>query len=399
LSTPPTRTPPDNARNPPPTEKSPADNCLPPQRRPHIGLACADSRMISTSTDGVRAGGKKGESFAAGSQSSCPRDWFGINTTQEDPMITDRFRTGPVIALLVALTAGCDGISFNSGQADPDGADAAGSPVESSGAVPVDTDEHDTAPVADAFVETHTLTPHPDGCIAPARDEYMARFGVAATDTDLDDENVLAAKEHTILFIFDKSGSMQDEWNDDAAKWDVARDAMTAAVAPFTGYVTAGALFFPMPPASEEDFTAVASIDSGLQIDYADGEDFMDTWNRSMDRYAAGGSTPLMDAMHQADAAIDHACLADILTRPFKVVLITDGMPDWYDRDQSLALVKKWFDAGIETRVVGLPGSTSAAGLLADIAAVGSGGEAAEIMLDEEAEPVELTDEMLILCE
>jgi Mg-chelatase subunit ChlD len=255
-----------------------------------------------------------------------------------------------------------------------------------------------------------------EGCVAPDRKDYMARFGVTRDDDDLSDPNVVEAKQHTILFIFDKSGSMANGWNTDGGtKWEIAREAMLHAVAPFGAYVTAGALFFPLEGGGEvmaEGTLDVAMIDSGNQIEFSAAADFLKKWEGNMADYAAGGSTPLMDALEMADDAIECACGSGLLTRPFKVVLITDGMPDYWDAQRGLSLIKRWYDMGIETTVIGMPGSGDASNLLADIADVGSGGtidlssgtvtgdgDAVEIIYDSGSSSTELEHDLLIAVE
>jgi Mg-chelatase subunit ChlD len=255
-----------------------------------------------------------------------------------------------------------------------------------------------------------------DGCMAPDREDYMAQFGVTRDDDDLSDSNVVEAKRHTILFVFDKSGSMAKGWNTDGGtKWEIAREAMLDAVAPFGAYVTAGALFFPLE--GNEEVTAsgaldVAMIDSGIQIEFSAAADFLKKWESNMGDYAAGGSTPLMDALEMAEDAIECACGSGLMTRPFKVVLITDGMPDYWDSQRGLSLIKHWHDMGIETTVIGMPGSGDASNLLADIADVGSGGtidlstgtvtgdgDAVEIIYDSGSSSTELEHDLVMAVE
>jgi Mg-chelatase subunit ChlD len=268
----------------------------------------------------------------------------------------------------------------------------------------------------DSFSAQPACTRVMDGCTAPDRDDYMARFGVTRNDDDLSDLNVVEAKQHTILFVFDKSGSMDHGWNaDGGTKWEIAREAMLDAVAPFGAYVTAGALFFPLDGNTDTIASGaldVAMIDSGAQIDFSMAADFMNKWERNMANYAAGGSTPLMDALEMADDAIACACGGGLLTRPFKVVLITDGMPDYWDSQRGLSLIKRWYDMGIETTVIGMPGSGDASNLLADIADVGSGGtvdlstgavtgdgDAVEVIYDSGSSSGELEDDLRMAVE
>ena len=269
--------------------------------------------------------------------------------------------------------------------------------------------ETTAAPTAVAEIDAATVSENTDGCVAPSREEYMARFGVTPDDKDLSDPNVVTAKAHTILFIFDKSGSMASEWNDDdGSKWEIARDTMIAAVSPYQQYLSAGAIFFSLADGSND----VAQIDSGKQIDYASATDFLDTWDDNMGMYAADGGTPLMDALETADDAIDLACAEGLLNYPFKVTLITDGMPGYWDSQRGLELIRTWYEHGIPTNVVGMPGSDEATQILSDIAAVGSGGElevdgtvdestatTEEIVYTQQSTVTDFETDMMILCE
>lgn len=183
---------------------------------------------------------------------------------------------------------------------------------------------------------------------------------------------------------------------------------MIAAVSPFQEYLSAGAVFFSLA----DDESNVAKIDSGLQINYADGASFLDVWDDNMGMYGASGGTPLMEALETANDAIDVACGAGLLDRPFKVMLITDGMPSYWDSNRGLELIKDWYDRGISTSVVGMPGSAEASKILSDIAAVGSGGEleedgsvddstatAEEIVYTQDSTTQQFTEDMLIACE
>ncbi|MBN2340398.1 MAG: VWA domain-containing protein [Deltaproteobacteria bacterium] len=273
-----------------------------------------------------------------------------------------------LLCISSAVSVACADVDDASMYASPDDADrtTAGIGTDTD---PVITTQDTTGEIVETPVEWQAVG---DECIVPDRDEFMANYGVTMDDDDLSDPNVVAAKRHTILFIFDKSGSMQSAWNEDGgSKWDIAKDAMIASVEPFQTYLSAGALFFPLYYGGVE----VAPIDSGLQINYSIGSAFMSTWEQNMEIYAADGGTPLMVALEAANDAIAYACDLNLMTQPFKVVLLTDGMPDYWDAQRGLTLIKSWYDMGIPTTVMGMPGSQSAAQLLADIADVGSGGE------------------------
>ncbi|HET9954590.1 MAG TPA: hypothetical protein VFQ61_08800, partial [Polyangiaceae bacterium] len=52
----------------------------------------------------------------------------------------------------------------------------------------------------------------------------------------------------TVLFVFDQSSSMNEDWNG-TPKWSVANAALVAAFAPLQGKLSAGAVLFPTPSA------------------------------------------------------------------------------------------------------------------------------------------------------
>jgi hypothetical protein len=218
-------------------------------------------------------------------------------------------------------------------------------------------------------------------CVAPDREEYMEAHA------DPDDED--AGKDHTILFVFDKSGSMSGSWEDET-KWAVAAAAMIDSVSLFQHYLSAGALFFP----TDYD-CGVLPIEESPQIDFTDGSSYLGQWESSMSVLGPNGATPMNTAFEQADQAIRDACEDGILDKPFKVVVLGDGEPNCtYDWEYLLAYPYHWWQHGIETLVVGLPGSESAAELLGMIAY--AGGTESEFTPDD---PGDFEDEMDAICE
>lgn len=259
---------------------------------------------------------------------------------------------------------------------------------------------------------------YPSGlhCMAPDRDEYKAAHGIAPEGEE--DETFFAADsfaidmdapletdsmssydgmEHTILFVFDKSGSMDGSWGQ-RTKWAVARDAMIGSVSLFEHYLSAGAIFFPT------DFDCeVAPIASTSQIGIQDGGGFLTEWEELMYQYQASGATPLERALEQAHMAITLACWGGILERPFKVVLLTDGEPncEWDNDFNSMTRYPRvWLRHGIETHVIGLPGSEPAESLLWAIAEAGG----TELFIapqtdDPDDSTEDFEDEMDVVCE
>jgi len=219
-------------------------------------------------------------------------------------------------------------------------------------------------------------------CIAPDRDAYKAEHGM----------------EHTVLFVFDKSGSMATDW-DHRDRWTVARDAVVSSVTKYQSYLSAGAIFFPT-----DYYCEVEPMTSAAQMGYHDGGSFLDRWWELTDEHFPAGQTPLNLALERADEAIDLACDHGILERPFKVVLMTDGEPNCdFERGALLGYPKRWREQGIETQVIGLPGSEEAAELLEELA--DAGGEEPLLLeaTDDEEQTVQevedFEDEVDIACE
>lgn len=254
------------------------------------------------------------------------------------------------------------------------------------------------------------LEPVPLRCNAPDREEYKAQHladdGEQQPDGESPDASVDSltlgdeGMEHTVLVVFDKSGSMSSPW-DGRNKWQAASDTMIAAVTPFQSYLSVGAIFFPT-----DGDCGVDGIQSGRQIDFRGGADFLAEWETSMRRYAPDGGTPMSVALLQADRAIARACEMGVLERPFKVVLLTDGEPNC-DGDMELltSLPAKWKQHGIKTHVVGLPGSEAATALLEAMAeAGGTDTYLAEKGVGDDAyyapgDPAELTGHMTMVLE
>jgi Mg-chelatase subunit ChlD len=92
------------------------------------------------------------------------------------------------------------------------------------------------------------------------------------------------------------------------------------------------------------------------------------------------GSTPLERAFDYADLAIERGCGLGLLDDRFRVVLITDGEPTCTDDTAKVvALAGEWNRLGVETWVMGLPGSAGATELL-DAIALAGGTEKAQML-------------------
>jgi hypothetical protein len=176
----------------------------------------------------------------------------------------------------------------------------------------------------------------------------------------------LGSGDLTLLVIFDRSGSMGDGW-DLRNKWQAASDSMIAGMAPYLANLTIGAVLFPTAECN------VAPLSDPSQIDFMPGASFVSQWVESACDHQPLGSTPMGAAFTVADQSMAHAKELGLLDDRFRVVLVTDGEPNC-DTDPA-ALVshaKTWHDElGVETWVIGLPGSEQAAALLDSIALAG----------------------------
>jgi len=194
------------------------------------------------------------------------------------------------------------------------------------------------------------------------------------SDAGRGDGNVdlnLGAGDLTLLVVFDKSGSMSSGW-DERSKWQVANEAFMKAIDPVIDNLTIGTIFFPQP-----DGCNVAPLDNPLQMNYAPGRAFMSNWRETEASRSPNGSTPLELAFDYADLAIERGCGLGLLNDRFRVVLITDGEPTCSDDTAKVvALAGEWNRLGVETWVMGLPGSAGATELLDAIAHAGGTGKA-----------------------
>jgi len=167
----------------------------------------------------------------------------------------------------------------------------------------------------------------------------------------------------TVLMIVDRSGSMAQDW-EGTPKWQIARDAVSHAIVGVEDQLTAAALLFPIP-----ESCTVEPLNHPSQIDFQQGGDFLEAWQANGQVSSPGGSTPLGEAFRQADAAIEQARQEGRLEGRFRVVLVSDGAPSCYSSEQEVVdRANSWREAGIDVRVMGLPGSSEAAALLNRIA-------------------------------
>jgi hypothetical protein len=151
----------------------------------------------------------------------------------------------------------------------------------------------------------------------------------------------------------------------------VANDSLMSALEPVLDLVTIGTIFFPQSNGCD-----VAALDSGLQINFMAGREFRSLWKETATSRGPDGMTPLALALQIADMAIEKGCRLGLLERRFRVVIVTDGEPNCgVDVTRLPDLPAEWRRLGIETRVMGLPGSQGALDLMDQIAAAGGSGK------------------------
>lgn len=110
------------------------------------------------------------------------------------------------------------------------------------------------------------------------------------------------------------------------------------------------------------------------------GRRFESYWQETAGSRYPEGSTPLELSFRVADQALERACRLGLLDDRFRVVLISDGEPTCGDDTNAVvALAAEWNRLGVETWVMGLPGSEGELALLDSIAAAG-GTEKAQLL-------------------
>lgn len=175
----------------------------------------------------------------------------------------------------------------------------------------------------------------------------------------------------TVLLVFDKSGSMDNHWGA-KSRWQAGSDAVLLGLDGILDVVTMGALFFPFDTEIDAPGCGVPHIEVDPQIDFTSGQGFKEQWIGGACAAQPDGSTPLQRALEVADQAIESAEQRELIKDRMRVILVTDGEPTCQDNlDDIVAFPTKWSEAGIETHVIGLPGSQSATTLLDSIAQAG----------------------------
>jgi hypothetical protein len=207
----------------------------------------------------------------------------------------------------------------------------------------------------------------------------------------LEAEVEVIEKPGNVLLVFDTSGSMGDAWNG-RPRWQNAGDAVRNALMPLAARLTVGTVFFPRnDPNSCVDPTGIACvfvpglgcgvtpITSADQINFMPGPMFLTAFAGGGTGLPApyapvlAGLTPLKEGLDQARNALAGATLSGITS----VVVITDGDPNCaWDAAGARQIVTDWHAKGINTHVIGLPGTTGAGdAVLRELAVAGGTGE------------------------
>jgi Mg-chelatase subunit ChlD len=135
------------------------------------------------------------------------------------------------------------------------------------------------------------------GCSIEVKDETEATISDAGVI-----EVVGETKETTMLFIFDKSGSMGSYWGN-LSRWQAASNALVeaieAAYSILGDKLRVGAILFPMPGNCE-----VVGLDDNRQLGFMPADQFIDTWQEAISSNGPTGSTPLEKALQVANQAL-----------------------------------------------------------------------------------------------
>lgn len=175
----------------------------------------------------------------------------------------------------------------------------------------------------------------------------------------------------TVLLVFDKSGSMASYWGG-KTRWQAGSDAVLLGLDGILDQITLGGLFFPFDEEAAVPGCGVPPITMRPQIDFTTGRGFKESWIAGACAAQPDGSTPLEHALEVADEAIASAQERGLVKERMRVLLVTDGEPTCEDDLEAIvAFPAQWLEKGIETLVIGLPGSEPAHDLLDAIAQAG----------------------------
>jgi Mg-chelatase subunit ChlD len=206
-------------------------------------------------------------------------------------------------------------------------------------------------------------------------------------------------KPGIVLVVFDRSGSMQADWNGQP-KYQAAGNALVAALTPLQDYLTVGGIFFPSPgletrpppnacptgcdPRNLDHWRVdgaacclniaegctVNGIEQPDQINFSPAVGFSANISRHwlIDDPMAVNGTPLETGIDRAAQAISSRTFSD----PLLVLVLTDSPPNCgTSKGHVVDQVTAFHNAGIPTYVVGLPGAEPALRTLDAIAKAG----------------------------
>jgi hypothetical protein len=192
-----------------------------------------------------------------------------------------------------------------------------------------------------------------------------------------------------VLVIFDRSGSMDADWNG-TPKYQAAGNAIIAALTPLKDLLTIGGVFFPSidpngcacnvadpthwipgPQAcclnSVANSCFVTDISQPDQIKFGPASAYITALPMQW-RIGMANGTPLQIGVQRGAEAL----MSTTLDGPVAVIVMTDGEPNCNtDVNAVTQQVQAWKDKGIPTHVIGLPGAQGAANTLNMLAMTG----------------------------
>jgi hypothetical protein len=209
--------------------------------------------------------------------------------------------------------------------------------------------------------------------------------GSERVDTDLKQ----IQKPGNVLVIYDRSGSMDADWNG-TPKYQAAGNAIIAALTPLKDLLTIGGVFFPSvdPNACACNVVDpthwipgpqacclngignscfVSDIAQPDQLKFGPAQAYIDGLPMQWRLQMANG-TPLQNGVARGAEAL----AGSTLDGPVAVILMTDGEPNCMtDVNAVVQQVTMWKSKEIPTYVIGLPGAQDAADILNMIATAG----------------------------